>query len=82
MKTGMLWFDDNSGRDLGAKIERAARHYEAKYGMQPNLCYAHPSMLVTKSLTALMVEVKPSNNILPNHLWIGVKDAALSRRAA
>ena len=82
MKTGMLWFDENSGRDLGAKIERAARHYEAKYGMFPDLCYVHPSMLATKALEKHMVEVKPSNNILPNHLWIGVRDAALSRRAA
>ncbi|NLG72314.1 MAG: hypothetical protein GX495_09765 [Chloroflexi bacterium] len=45
MNVGMLWFDNDSRRDLNSKIERAAAYYETKYGRHPTLCFVHPSML-------------------------------------
>ena len=45
MKEGLLWYDDNPGRDLAEKIGRAARRYRQKFGASPNVCYVHPSTL-------------------------------------
>ena len=72
MRVGMLWFDDNNERDLAAKIDRAARHYEAKYGLRPTLCYVHPSVLVGKTAEIPGIAIKGTNMVLPNHLWLGI----------
>ena len=32
MKTGLLWFDDDPQKRLEEKVQRAATHYERKYG--------------------------------------------------
>lgn len=71
MRVGMLWFDDNRERTLEAKIDKAARHYEAKYGIHPTLCYVHPSMLVDKSVNIPGIDVKETNRVLPHHFWLG-----------
>ncbi len=78
MKTGMLWFDNDTKTDLLAKIARAAEYYQHKYGQRPDLCYVHPSMLgqVSTGRTAGM-EIRPTRQVLPNHLWLGVNEAAL-----
>ena len=72
MRIGMLWFDDSSQRDLGAKIARAARHYETKYGIWPTMCYVHPSMLLGNLDSCAGMEVRANNMVLPNHFWLGV----------
>jgi hypothetical protein len=71
MRIGMLWFDDSQERDLVTKIDRAARHYEAKYGLRPSLCYVHPSSLLGKGLAVPGIDVKGTNVVLPNHFWLG-----------
>jgi hypothetical protein len=73
MKIGMLWFDDSEQRGLSARIERAARHYEAKYGIYPTVCYIHPSMLPMGEGIMCGMEIRASNMILPNHYWIGLE---------
>jgi len=45
MKTGLLWFDDDPRKQLEEKVQRAATHYERKYGHAPDLCYVHPNVL-------------------------------------
>jgi hypothetical protein len=45
MNIGMLWFDNDPKADLPAKIERAAKYYQNKYGKRPTLCFVHPSHL-------------------------------------
>ncbi len=82
MRVGMLWFDDNKGRELADKVMRAAEHYEAKYGLPPTVCYVHPSMLIKATSPIAGVEVKGSNTVLPNHLWIGRGDEAQPQRLA
>ena len=82
MRVGMLWFDDSKNRDLAAKVDQAARHYEAKYGTRPTLCYVHPSMLLDAPASPVEIEIKSSNTVLPNHLWIGRGDEVERRTAA
>jgi hypothetical protein len=45
MNVGMLWFDNDPKLVLKAKVSRAARYYEQKYGKTPTICFVHPSML-------------------------------------
>jgi len=45
MKVGLLWYDDDPGRDLAEKVGRAARRYRQKFGTSPNICYVHRSVL-------------------------------------
>ncbi len=76
MDVGLLWFDNDSRRDLEAKVLRAAAHYQKKHGEKPNVCFVHPSMLGGNgngsSLHADGVEIRAGRSILPDHFWIGV----------
>lgn len=74
MNTGMLWFDNDKLTDLATKVERAAAYYTKKYGRMPDLCFVHPSMLAGPAAPARGIEIKATQQILPNHLWIGVHD--------
>lgn len=73
MEIGMLWFDNDKGRDLSAKVARAAEHYERKFGRWPDLCFVHPSQLPGGSaeFKAGGVAVKASQTVLPYHFWLG-----------
>lgn len=76
MKTGMLWFDNDPKVDLATKIARAAAYYQRKYGMRPDLCFVHPTMLSTSQPHSQGIEVRPNRQVLPNHLWMGIHDTA------
>jgi len=78
MKEGLLWYDDNPGRDLAEKIKRAARRYHQKFGSAPDICYVHPSTLNSqgkggngKSRTVGGVRVAPLTSVLRHHFWVG-----------
>ena len=78
MNVGMLWFDNDPRTALAAKVSRAADYYRQKYGLVPDLCLVHPSMLgehpdLDKG-HAGMVVVQPNRAILPGHLWIGTEE--------
>jgi hypothetical protein len=45
MNVGMLWYDNDPRTALTVKIDRAADYYHKKYGLAPDLCLVHPSML-------------------------------------
>ncbi len=76
MTTGLLWFDNDAGRDLAAKVARAAAHYQQKYGRPPQLCFVNPAALNGKNNSARVagVEVVPSRTVLPHHFWLGMKE--------
>jgi len=78
MKVGLLWFDDDPRRQLEEKVLRAATHYERKYGLQPNLCFVHPSAFNGNGKHPVKkaggVEIRPGRSILPNHFWLGVAE--------
>lgn len=77
MNTGMLWFDNDPKLDIQAKIIKAADFYQKKYGVHPDLCYVHPSMLMNGELRRNGIQVKPSQRILPNHFWLGIKGSTI-----
>ena len=87
MKIGMLWFDDDPKRPLEEKIERAAKRYQEKYGVTPNLCYANPRTVGDAQPTINLrlptnkngkvtpqVTLKQARSILPNHFCLGVAE--------
>ena len=79
MNVGMLWFDNDPRTALTAKVARAADYYRKKYGLVPDLCLVHPSMLGETSMEPVgelsgKVAVRSNRAILPGHLWIGVND--------
>ncbi len=76
MKTGMLWFDNDGTRSLEAKLNRAIQYYETKYGIRPNACYVHPSMLVEGIPDLADVVIEGSNTVLPHHFWLGNEEQA------
>ena len=78
MNVGMLWFDNDPRTALAAKVSRAADYYRQKYGLVPDLCLVHPSMLgerrdLVEAQTG-KVAIRPNRAILPGHLWIGTED--------
>ncbi len=75
MNTGMLWFDNNPKTDLTTKIHKAADYYQKKYGIKPDLCFLNPITLKDKAINAKEIQVEPSKQILPNHIWIGIRES-------
>lgn len=72
MNIGMLWFDNDPKTPLAGKIERALDYYRGKYGKTPNLVFVHPATLAGAPPQIPGVEIRPSEEVLPNHFWIGV----------
>jgi hypothetical protein len=77
MNVGMLWFDNDPHTELPAKVNRAVDYYRHKYGLVPDLCLVHPSMLngrldLLEGLTGKVV-VRPNRAVLPGHFWIGTE---------
>lgn len=82
MKKGLLWYDDNAGRDLAEKIRAAIPRYRRKFGVEPELCFVHPSMLLggngkVKQVDGVRVSSKPS--VLRHHFWIGREERKRGR---
>jgi hypothetical protein len=88
MDIGMLWFDNDRKSSIPNKVERAARYYQKKYGVNPNLCYVHPKTVKEnggKEKTKKGIERKPlkigkilvlkNEKVLPDHFWIGISSA-------
>jgi len=76
MNVGMLWFDNDPRTALAAKVARAADYYRRKYGIVPDLCLVHPSMLAGSHPDPMegkngKVVLRPNHSIQPGHLWIG-----------
>jgi hypothetical protein len=74
MKTGMLWFDNDPKTDLPTKISRAAAYYQKKYGQMPDICFVHPTMVGGSPLKSQGIEVRPTRQVLPHHLWLGIME--------
>jgi len=74
--SALLWYDDNPGRDLTDKVSQAARRYRKKHGVQPDLCYVHPSALSSNNdaghVIVSDVRIKSLSTVLVHHFWVGV----------
>ncbi len=89
MDIGMLWFDNDKKTSIPSKVERAARYYQQKYGVNPDLCYVHPKMVPgdkkkrnrgnksfsSKPLKIGSILVLKNEKVLPDHFWIGIRTA-------
>lgn len=77
MKVGLLWFDDEEGRDLGEKVARAVRRYREKFGEAATVCYVHPSVVAGGNGTGAQVvggvRVEGMRAGLLYHFWVGVE---------
>jgi hypothetical protein len=71
----MLWFDNDPKTDLPTKISRAAAYYQKKYGQMPDICFVHPTMVGGSALKSQGIEVRPTRQVLPHHLWLGVMES-------
>lgn len=71
MEIGLLWFDNDKKSDIVTKVQRAAEHYQQKYGQWPDLCLVHPSQLPNGGVRSGRVTVEPSGTVLPHHFWLG-----------
>jgi len=84
MKQGLLWYDDNPGRDLADKVRQAARRYRQKFGAVPDVCYVHPPVTGPGTVALALngngngkvqkvgrVRVAPLPSVLRHHFWLG-----------
>ena len=77
MNIGMLWFDEDPSMSLPSRVERAASYYQEKFGRQPNTCVLHPRTLgEIDPNTFMVVKVKTSIKVLPEHFWMGLEERA------
>lgn len=75
MRVGMLWLDDDRRTAIDERVDRAVAYYRGKYGRRPNLCIVHPSTLGEEVYRgSAEVELQTSNAVLPDHLWLGVRE--------
>ncbi len=89
MDIGMLWFDNDKKTSIPTKVEKAARYYQKKYGVNPDVCYVHPKMVngsngkkrgkkkkaQVKPLKIGKILVLKNEKVLPDHFWIGIRIA-------
>jgi hypothetical protein len=92
MEIGMLWFDNDKKASIPSKVEKAARYYHQKYGVNPDLCYVHPKTVRGAkvgqqrsrkneggdSLKIGKILVLKNEKVLPDHFWIGKGAGKLS----
>jgi len=77
MDTGMLWFDNDPKLDFRSKVLNAAAYYRDKYGIDPNSCYVHPSMIADEREDTGAIKIFLTTDILPHHYWIGVQQSKI-----
>ena len=76
MEIGMLWFDDGKN-SIEEKVGKAVTFYQGKFGETPTHCLVHPSTLDGNQEGLVSgVKVRKARNVMPNHYWIGVEEAA------
>lgn len=73
MREGLLWYDDDPGRDLAEKVTRAARRCKQRFGASPTVCYVHPSALDADEVRVGAVRVETLPSVLRHHFWLGVE---------
>lgn len=80
MKSGLLWFDDDPGRDLAQKVAQAAYRYRQKFGVVPDTCYVHQDApLKNEEEWVGSVRVMTLPTVLRHHYWIGQRQERKSK---
>ncbi len=81
MKEGLLWFDNDPQRKLTDKIERAARHFQAKFGQKPTACYVNTADLPNPVDEWSGIRLMAARNVQRYHLWIGIEETGATKAA-
>ncbi|OGD71090.1 hypothetical protein A3A84_00785 [Candidatus Collierbacteria bacterium RIFCSPLOWO2_01_FULL_50_23] len=81
MDIGMILYDDDPKMLFDQKVTRAADYYKSKYGVVPNVCFVHPSLLGCPEKIIGEVTVRRSRIVMPNHFWLGVEEMAKPLKA-
>ncbi|HEY8291517.1 MAG TPA: hypothetical protein VIG44_03470 [Thermomicrobiales bacterium] len=71
----LIWFDNDRKHSLRAKVEAAAERYQERFGTAPELVLLNPAQAGEEEQIAGF-PVRPTPLVSPNHLYIGVEDAA------
>lgn len=78
MQSGLLWFDNDPGRGVIAKVEAAACRYREKFGAAPDTCYVNRAAFEGAELElapqGVALRVIPARDVLAHHFWIGVEE--------
>lgn len=75
MRTGWLWFDNDSGRTLEEKVARAVARYRDKFGRSPDTCYVHPQTIAGEEQQCGAVRLVAARHVLRHHFWLGVENS-------
>ena len=78
MDIGLLW---HSGQGPAQAVPLAAARYAERFGVQPNVCYVHPTALPDGDRAVGGVLIKSSARVLKNHFWVGMEDEGQPVRA-
>ncbi len=70
MKQGLVWYDNDPKKSLDDKLSEAAHRYKEKFGVEPNVCYIHPSHYDAQRATIAKMRMIRAPQVLPNHLWL------------
>ena len=76
MDIGMLWYDDDHQRTPNERVSRAVDYYKSKYGVVPTVCFINPATLNDGPESAAGVQLRSARNVLVDHFWLGVGEAA------
>jgi hypothetical protein len=63
----LVWYDPDTQRPIGDKIQAAVVAYGRRFSLTPNL------VLINDAATATMagVEVRSVRTVQPDHFWVG-----------
>lgn len=73
MKTGLLWYDKDPKVAFASKVARATGRYRERFGREADVCYVHPSMLVSTLAQSVGLQLVPSVTVQQNCFWVGRK---------
>jgi hypothetical protein len=82
MKEGLLWFDNDSRRNLADKIGQAASRYQVRFGRKPTVCYLNVADLKGQVDEVKGIRLQAVSNVLRHHFWVGVDNETITARAA
>jgi hypothetical protein len=70
---GLLWFDDDLKRPLGAKLDEAMERYAERFGAQPTLAHLHPTQ--AEGLAYARLRIVGDAQLRRNHFLLGSEEA-------
>lgn len=73
MSTGLLWYDNDKNKSMTQKVVDAKERYAQRFQRPANLAYVNSSDFPFVGIVD-GIEILSKHTILPNHVWVGVKE--------